>query len=139
MSPDITMIYHVAARGRDWGPYEMYYNANVLGTQNIVNEAAKLLPHKKLKKFIHTSTVDVYGDARPTKDCTEDVVISAKGRVAPYSKTKIIAEEIVMKAFQGDLLPVTVSKTLHMYIWITIVDTSSCSSLWTRLFQLGCR
>ena len=30
------VVYHVAAKTGHWGPYEDYYRANVVGTQNVI-------------------------------------------------------------------------------------------------------
>lgn len=105
LSDSVEYIYHIAAQGRDWGVWEDYYNANVVATTNLVDVA--VVRCKNLKRFLHVSTVDVYGDSRPTSECNEDVYVSSR-RQAFYSTTKVLAERVVMKAFQEKNLPTTI-------------------------------
>lgn len=105
ISPSVEFIYHVAAQGRDWGPWNDYYNANVVVTQNLLNAA--ILNCTSLSRFLHVSTVDVYGTSRPTIECDEEVYVSSK-RHAFYSTTKVLAERAVMRAYFDKNLPVTI-------------------------------
>jgi nucleoside-diphosphate-sugar epimerase len=101
----IEYLYHIAAQGRDWGPWEDYYNANVVVTRNLLDVAVKRCP--KLRRFLHVSTVDVYGSSRPTSECNEDVFVSSE-RHAFYSTTKVLAERLVLKAHAQRNLPITI-------------------------------
>lgn len=105
VSPSVEYIYHVAAQGRDWGPWSEYYNANVVVTQNLLTAA--ICNCENLIRFLHVSTVDVYGSSTPTSECHEDIYVSSK-RHAYYSTTKVLAERAVMRAFYDKNLPVTI-------------------------------
>jgi nucleoside-diphosphate-sugar epimerase len=108
---DVEYIYHLAAMGGDWGDYDAYFEANVVATQNLVDAASKL---PNLKRFLHTSTVDVYGDT-PTRLCVEDVPLNEAGRIAGYSKTKILAEKVVMRAQREAGLRATIVRPSVVY------------------------
>lgn len=52
---NISIVVHAAAYVSDWGDKGIFYNTNVLGTENIL-EACK---RAKIKSFIYISTIDV--------------------------------------------------------------------------------
>jgi len=85
----VDIVYHVAAAL----PYhnlskEKYWEINVLGTDSLIKEAIK----NKVKKFIHVSTVGIYGDK--ALDVDEKTKFSPMGN---YSTSKLEGEEIVRK------------------------------------------
>ena len=53
----IDWIIHIAGLASDWGNYQTFYKANVLGTMNILNLAKK----KKVEKVIILSSLSVMG------------------------------------------------------------------------------
>jgi len=105
LSDAVEYVYHVAAQGRDWGPWEEYYSANVVVTSNLVEAVVKNC--KKLHRFLHVSTVDVYDPSECTEHCDQDTYVSAD-RHAFYSKTKVLAERIVSGAFLRFKMPMTI-------------------------------
>ncbi|MBC7473179.1 MAG: NAD-dependent epimerase/dehydratase family protein, partial [Candidatus Sericytochromatia bacterium] len=46
------VVFHIAAKAGIWGKYDDFYNANVIGTENILNACQKL----GIKKLVYTST-----------------------------------------------------------------------------------
>jgi nucleoside-diphosphate-sugar epimerase len=105
LDASVEYVYHVAAQGRDWGPWEDYYNGNFLVTQSLLAVSVENCPN--LKRFLHVSTVDVYDPSRPTTECHEDVLLGSK-RHAFYSITKVMAERAVLKAAAEHNLPFTI-------------------------------
>jgi nucleoside-diphosphate-sugar epimerase len=105
---DLTIAYHCAALSADWGPWEVFRQVNVGGTRNML-EAAR--DQKKLKRFLHVSTTDVYG--YPPHPCDESYPITDIG--LPYNKTKVISEGIVWEFHKETGLPVTVVRPAAIY------------------------
>jgi nucleoside-diphosphate-sugar epimerase len=107
----ITHIFHCASQGGDWGPYTEFYKTNVQGTHNLLRHALKL---RALKRFVHLSTVDVYGTERTTAECDEDVPIRLQRRAA-YSQTKAWAEQLLIDMYHMYALPVTILRPAVVY------------------------
>lgn len=110
---DVTYVYHIAAKGGDWGVEEEFYLSNEVATRSLVQLSLKL---PRLKRFLHVSTVDVYPHIAP-EDCTEDVPPQRQSRYH-YSRTKAAAEYIVMASD----LPWTIVRPAvvygpHSYTW----------------------
>eukprot|EP01126_Amoeba_proteus_P043722 TRINITY_DN4815_c0_g1_i17.p1 TRINITY_DN4815_c0_g1~~TRINITY_DN4815_c0_g1_i17.p1 ORF type:complete len:165 (+),score=19.58 TRINITY_DN4815_c0_g1_i17:31-525(+) len=53
----VTMIYHCAAKGGDWGDQESFYQSNVLGVRNMVSAALGLT---SLIRFLHVRFILQY-------------------------------------------------------------------------------
>ncbi len=88
---DIEYIFHTAAQAgvrTSWGKnFDIYTRNNILATQHLLELCKN---HKKLKKFIYSSSSSIYGDAEtlPTK---EDTVPNP---VSPYGVTKLACEHL---------------------------------------------
>ena len=82
-------VVHLAAKvyGREWDE-ESYREANVLATQNLL--AACL--SEKVKRFVHVSTVGVYGPARCADESTPFSPVNV------YERTKAEAETLVRQS-----------------------------------------
>ena len=100
----ITHVFHCAAASTDWAPWATYYRANVAGTHNLLEAAARA---GDLKRFLHVSTTDVYG--YPMQVCDESTPPVDAG--LPYNRTKIAGE----KAVWSSGLPVTVVRPATIY------------------------
>lgn len=84
-------VVHTAAvvgSGRATGAE--YYQANVVGTQSILSEAKRA----NVGRFVHMSTVGVYGLGALKRDVTEDQPVKPAG--SAYVKTKAQAEALVL-------------------------------------------
>ena len=53
----IERVYNCAALAADWGTWETFHTANVIGVRNLLEAALEA----GASKFIHVSTTDVYG------------------------------------------------------------------------------
>ena len=105
---EATIIFHCAACSTDWARPETYVQANVAGTQNLLESARTAA---KLERFVHVSTTDVYG--YPLVPCPEEHGIVDAG--LPYNQTKGRAEHAVWKTFHEHGLPVTVVRPATIY------------------------
>lgn len=105
---DVRVIYHCAAASTDWAADATYYEANVTGTQRLL-EAALRVPG--LGRFVHVSTTDVYGYPRVV--CDESAPTRDVG--LPYNRTKILGEQAALRAHREQGLPVTVVRPATIY------------------------
>jgi len=104
-------VFHVAAKVGMWGRYEDFYNANVLGTANLL-AAAKAAG---AARFIFTSTPSVVypGGGRDVNGWDESAPYPGKFD-SYYAETKARAERLVLKANATRLA--TVSLRPHL-VW----------------------
>lgn len=102
-------IVHTAAKAGAWGPYIEYFDANVLGTQNIVNACKR----NGIAKLVYTSTPSVAFAGVDQEGATEAAPYPEKF-LAAYPKTKAAAEQIVLSS-NGESLA-TVALRPHL-IW----------------------
>ncbi len=92
-------VFHVAAKAGVWGSYTSYYRSNVLGTQNIINACLK----HQVKYLIYTSSPSVVFTGKPLVNVNESVGYGNPNKMCPYAKTKMLAEQLVLKVntYQG--------------------------------------
>lgn len=103
-------VYHAAGVTDIWGPWEIFYSINVLGTQNVVEACRK----NNVPKLIYTSSPSVVFDAKPQKNVNEDAPYPEKW-LAHYPHSKMLAEKCVMSSNEEGRLS-TVSLRPHL-IW----------------------
>lgn len=87
----VSVIFHCAANVSTWDTKDAYYAANVLGVTNLLEAIALKAPG--ILRFVHISTVDVYGF--PEKPCDEQAPTAPTG--FGYGDSKRLGE----KAVQG--------------------------------------
>lgn len=88
-------IFHNAAKAGAWGSYESYHQANVVGTQNVLDACRA----RGIGRLVYTSTPSVTHRAtHPVEGGTADTVPYGEGFKAPYATTKKIAEQAVLAA-----------------------------------------
>ena len=85
-----TVVHTAAVVGSGRASEAEYYQANVVGTQTILAEAQ----HANVSRFVHMSTVGVYGLGALKRDVTEDQPVKPAG--SAYVKTKAQAEALVL-------------------------------------------
>jgi nucleoside-diphosphate-sugar epimerase len=95
---DRTIVYHVAAMPPPWGKYEDYHQTNVIGTQNIIGSC---LDQEK-SRLIYTSSPSVVHNGQDIEGADESMPYPRKFS-NHYSKTKAIAEQLVVKASRNKL------------------------------------
>jgi dihydroflavonol-4-reductase len=115
MPQDVDAVFHVAGDVSLWsGHSERQWRTNVEGTRNTVAVALK----KRAKKFIHTSTVSVYGMQTEPFDETAPKL----GRDSfYYQRSKTAAEDEVAKGIdQGlDAVFLNPANVIGPYDWST--------------------
>lgn len=103
-------IFHLAALIAipfSYAAPQSYVATNVAGTLNMLQAAAK----HKVKRFIHTSTSEVYGTAlRVPMD--ENHPFQAQ---SPYSASKISADNMAMSYFYSFSTPLTILRPFNVF------------------------
>lgn len=110
LAKDMDIIFHLAALITI--PYSYiapasYIETNVNGTLNMCQAALK----NNCKRFIHTSTSEVYGTAKYTP-MDEAHPLQPQ---SPYSASKIGAEAIALSFFHTYELPITIARPFNTY------------------------
>ena len=85
-----------------------YIKTNIEGTVNLCNSALK---NKKIKKFLHISTSEVYGSALSVP-ITETHPLQPQ---SPYSASKISSEMMALSYFYSFNLPVLIVRPFNTY------------------------
>ena len=93
------VIFHCAALSSPWGKYQDFYQANVLGTQNLIDMTPKEA------RFIHISSPSIYFDFSEKHQIKEDSLLPKKP-ANHYIKTKLLAESLIDQAFKKQSLQV---------------------------------
>lgn len=84
----VSAIFHCAANVNTWDSDENYFKANVLGTECLL--AAVIGQGVVLERFVHVSSMDVYGF--PSYSCDENAELQS---CFGYGKSKIASERLV--------------------------------------------
>ena len=103
------MVYHVAAKAGVWGRYDAYFQANVVGTRNVIDACKR----HGIRYLIHTSSPSVTF-AGKDEDGVDESIPYATEFLCNYPKTKAQAEYEVLQA-NSDALA-TVALRPHL-IW----------------------
>jgi nucleoside-diphosphate-sugar epimerase len=102
------LVFHCAAMVRETGDRDEFFRANVQGTENIL----KVSSDAEIKKFIHFSSVAVYG-LNPPGRTDETTPYQPCGNL--YCDTKIAGEKAVWVVHQEARLPVVVIQPANVY------------------------
>ena len=103
------IVFHVAAKAGIWGPYEEFYQANVLGTKHVI-EACR---QHGVKRLVYTSSPSVVFDGTDMEGVNESIPYPDHFE-AFYPQTKAEAEQLVLQANDRNLA--TVALRPHL-IW----------------------
>ena len=104
-----SIIYHLAGRlYHPSVPAELYRQVHVEGTQNLLR-ACQGQP--QLQRMVHVSTTGVYG-VTGERPAAEDAPFAPTN---PYEATKLEGEQLALKAYQEQGLPVTVVRPGLVY------------------------
>jgi nucleoside-diphosphate-sugar epimerase len=99
---DQEIVFHCAAFPSLWGNFEKFYQANVIGTRNVV-QACEI---NKVKRLVYVSTPSIYFDYNSRVNVKESDVLPAP--ISNYAATKLLAEEEIDKGFANGLATVTI-------------------------------
>lgn len=123
MPEGVDAVFHVAGDVSFWsGHRARQWKTNVEGTRHIVETAQ----HKGVKRFVHTSSIAVYGPQASVFDETAEHL--GKSSWAGYLQTKALAEEEVQKGIAVGLDAVFLNPA-------NIVGPYDLTN-WSRLFRL---
>jgi 2-alkyl-3-oxoalkanoate reductase len=86
-------VYHVAAKVGVWGPYEEFFEANVLGTRALLRGARA----HGVRQFVYTSTPSVVYNGQDLAGADEALPLT-RACPSPYPLTKALAEAEVLAA-----------------------------------------
>ena len=105
----IDILFHLAAKvhERSEKDVKQYRLVNV----NLTEKLAELALNHNVERLVYFSSVSVYGD-------TEGRIINENGKYTPsttYGKTKLEAENLLIKSWQKFNLPVTVLRLTSVY------------------------
>ena len=104
-------VFHNAAKAGAWGSYDSYHQANVVGTQNVIDACRA----HGIGRLVYTSTPSVTHRAtHPVEGGTADTVPYGEHLKAPYAATKLIAEKLALAANDTGLAVVALRPRL---IW----------------------
>jgi 2-alkyl-3-oxoalkanoate reductase len=107
----VDAVFHNAAKAGAWGSYDSYFQANVVGTRNVL---AACQAHG-VGKLIYTSTPSVTHRAtHPVEGLGAHEVPYGEDFQAPYAATKTLAEQEVLAANSPSLATVALRPRL---IW----------------------
>jgi nucleoside-diphosphate-sugar epimerase len=94
----VDVVFHVAAVAGIWGPWKRYFEANVLGTRNILHGCRK----HGVKRLVFTSSPSVTFAGDDQKNVDESAPYPTRW-LAYYPHTKAIAEQEVLAANSSSL------------------------------------
>lgn len=104
-------VFHNAAKAGAWGSYDSYHQANVVGTQNVLDACRA----HGIGRLVYTSTPSVtHRKTHPVEGGTAETVPYGENFQAPYATTKTIAEKAVLAANDARLATVALRPRL---IW----------------------
>jgi len=106
---DCEAVMHIGAKAGVWGPYDDYYQANVVGTRNII-EACRA---HSIQTLVYTSTPSVIHAGGDVEGVDESAPLATHFDTA-YPATKAEAESMVLAA-NGPILA-TIALRPHL-IW----------------------
>ena len=104
----VAVIFHCAANVNTWDRWEAYYQANVVGVQNLLSAITRFNP--TIVRLVHVSSVDVYG--YPLDPCDERSVISGAG--FGYGESKCLGESLVRQTGQEQGVPFTIIRPTNV-------------------------
>jgi dTDP-glucose 4,6-dehydratase len=86
---------------------------NVLGTHNLLESVRLHCPH--LKKFIHVSTDEVYGESTMNPHDNQKTEQSVLCPTNPYAATKAAAELIAQSYYHSFKMPIIITRGNNVY------------------------
>lgn len=112
---NITHIIHFAAQSHVQNSFEdsiKFTNDNILGTHTLLECCRK---YKKIQKFIHVSTDEVYGESMNSVDETHKTEHSILCPTNPYAATKAGAELIAQSYTHSYKMPIIITRGNNVY------------------------
>lgn len=106
----IDIVYHLAAKvhslPKNKEEENQFFEINTHATEQLFN----ICLEKNIHRVIFYSSVSVYGESEEVID-----INTPKNAVTPYAKSKLMAEEIGLKLFREQGLPLTIIQPVTVY------------------------
>jgi nucleoside-diphosphate-sugar epimerase len=99
---DQELVFHCAALPSPWGNFEKFYQANVIGTRNVILACEE----HKVERLVYVSTPSLYFDYTSRINVKETDALPKP--ISNYAATKILAEQEVDEAFAKGLPTITI-------------------------------
>jgi nucleoside-diphosphate-sugar epimerase len=99
---DQEIVFHCAALPSPWGNFEAFYQANVIGTRNVIRGCEE----QKVKRLVYVSTPSLYFGYSSRVNVKETDALPEP--VSNYSATKILAEQEIDEVFARGLATITI-------------------------------
>ncbi len=112
---NITHVIHFAAQSHVQNSFEdslKFTNDNVLGTHTLLEECRK---YGKIRKFVHVSTDEVYGESMLNVDEQHKTEHSVLCPTNPYAATKAAAELIAKSYNHSFNMPIVITRGNNVY------------------------
>ena len=112
---DITHVIHFAAQSHVQNSFEdsiKFTHDNILGTHTLLECCRK---YKKIQKFIHVSTDEVYGESMNSIDAHKKTEHSILCPTNPYAATKAGAELIAQSYCHSYKMPIIITRGNNVY------------------------
>jgi nucleoside-diphosphate-sugar epimerase len=104
------LAIHCAAHAGEFGPWELFYKANVLSVKNFLEAGLK----QNCPRLVYISSVAVYGNGRHHRGTDEDAAHESQ-IVDNYTRSKVMAESLAFDYCDRHKLPLTIIRP--GYIW----------------------
>lgn len=102
------LVIHTAAILSFGGQYERFWRINTVGTRNALDAAVRA----EAGRFVHLSSIVVFGVDYPDGS---DETRPVKPTGAPYTDTKVAAEQVVLRAHAAGEIPCTIVRPGDVY------------------------
>ena len=99
---DQEIVFHCAAFPSPWGNFEKFYQANVIGTRNLIRGCEE----HPVKRLVYVSTPSLYFGYSSRMNVKETDALPEP--VSNYAATKILAEDEIDEAFAKGLPTITI-------------------------------
>jgi nucleoside-diphosphate-sugar epimerase len=99
---DNEIVFHCAALPSPWGNFEAFYQANVIGTRNVIRGCEE----HKVKRLVYVSTPSLYFGYSSRVNVKETDPLPEP--VSNYAATKILAEQELDEAFARGLATIAI-------------------------------
>ena len=112
---NITHVIHFAAQSHVQNSFEdsiKFTHDNILGTHTLLEACRK---YKKIEKFVHVSTDEVYGESMNTINETHKTEHSILCPTNPYAATKAGAELIAQSYCHSYKMPIIITRGNNVY------------------------
>jgi nucleoside-diphosphate-sugar epimerase len=104
----VQFVFHCAANVNTWDTNDAYYESNVTGVANLLDAVRRR--GSALQRYVHISTVDVYG--YPEAPATEDSPTSGAGY--GYGETKLQGEEVARRTCSSTGIPFVILRPCNV-------------------------